>query len=112
MDPSQLFEVALLVDESPQLLTDVSFTEPIQDDLRRLNGSFTTAASRHGVDREDAEQWLLDTQKLLNRWIEPGLGEAADLAVRLSALAYILSEQGPDQDISGTDLLAKATVAD
>lgn len=109
MNATQLYEVAVLVEESPQVLTDAAFTEPIQGGLKGLNGAFTAAAEKRGIGRDEAARWLSDTQRLFNRWIEPGLREAADLAVRLSALAFILSDQSLDQDIEGTQLLATAT---
>lgn len=110
MDATQLYEIAVLVDESPQLLTDAAFTEPIQGSLRRLNGTFTVAAERHGIDSDDAERWLSATERLFNHWVDPGLGEAADIAVRLSALAFILSGQDSTEDIDGVQLLASAPV--
>ncbi len=103
---AELFLAGTLLDESPQLLADNDFARPISVALSSLNGAFTTAAVDCGISKDPADAWLAETEDLLLQRADIDFGVAADLAVRLSALGYILVG-GPSIDgLDPNELLA------
>jgi hypothetical protein len=111
MDAAKIYEAAVLVDESPQVLADIAFTGPVCAWLGGVNGAFTTAAAERGISPEKAEHWFASTEELVCVSVETSPEQAADLSVRLSALAYLFSRQDLVSGSDVDDLLATAAVS-
>jgi hypothetical protein len=105
---ADLFHAGALLDESPQLLSDDDFAVPISVALSSVNGAFTTAASDCGVSKDPADAWLARTEHLLLPRADSDFGAAADLAIRLAALGYILLGGSTFEGLDPDELLATA----
>lgn len=105
---AELFHAGVRLDESPQLLADDDFARPISVALSSLNGAFATAAADCGISKDPAAAWLARTEDLLLQQADVDFGAAADLAVRLSALGYILVDGSNVDGLDPNELLATA----
>jgi hypothetical protein len=107
-DPAAIFALAEKVDLDPELLAEPQFRRELRDTLALINGQFTERAAGRGLDRDDALAWFGGIEALVSRAEDEQLtfGQAADLAVRLSGLSFIISDQS--SELGSEDLLITA----
>lgn len=110
VDVNQIFAVAQSIDESPECLSDPEFRTTLDKTVEVVNGQFLARASSRGIDHQAAERWLAATEELARQAESLSIEGAADLAVRLSAVSYILSDQRHDPELDPGDLLATASL--
>jgi len=109
MDVAQFAAAAeRLIDESDAL--DSSFGGALAQQLKSLNGEFTSKAAQRGIDGQVAERWLVDTTELAADLPIRGLDGSTDLSVRLASLSFVLSDAPNPLDMDAPqDLLADAS---
>jgi hypothetical protein len=110
-DPAAIFALAEKVDLDPDQLGAPQFRRELRDALATINGQFTKRVSERGIDRDDALVWFGGIEALVNQAEAEQLGfaEAADLAVRLCGLSFIISEQ--EAELEADELLISAPPA-
>jgi len=107
LHPGVLYAIAETIDLSPASLEEEPFATQLTRTIGSLNGEFTNRATERGIDNERAADWMATTQGLVDRSRGLSIDDAADLAVRLYALSFLLSDQ--PSDAASEELLATAT---